>query len=514
VRNNPAISKKASGVSLNIGSGNALLDTISSFGSPLQSISVLAFVVLIHEAGHFLAARSFDIKVEEFSVGVGPKLLGFTPSKGRNEGIEFNLRALPLGGYVRFPENYNQTLVQEMEEKVYEAEKKAKKKEKEQTLVSKNKEPEKIIQSPTLALLGKLFQYNKVNAEAKLKQVEKPKPKVSPLAKLFSINALQKKEEQIEVTKVEHIQIDYYDDPDLLQNRNWIQRAVVLSAGVVFNLLLAFSLYFVEATVGNGIPTPTFESGCVVSAAARPGGASYGLLYQGDVIVGINGERLFLSKKTSPLESQGLVSEVITKIRSTSPGEQVFLDVQPRGNREAMKKVVITPKPLSYTDANSPPSIGVMLSPNLLRVENLKAKSLPDAAALASSAVYDLTTDTARSIYGAIGMLGKMIVGGGSSVGGSLQLSGPIGVIKMGSEVVRTNDLTAVAMFAAAISVNLAVVNSLPIPALDGGQLVFVLGEAVTGRKLDQRKQEEINALALLVLLLVTFSTTVGDLSK
>ena len=111
-------------------------------------------------------------------------------------------------------------------------------------------------------------------------------------------------------------------------------------------------------------------------------------------------------------------------------------------------------------------------------------------------------------------MLGKMIVGGGSKVGGSLQLSGPIGVIKMGSEVVRTNDLTAVAMFAAAISVNLAVVNSLPIPALDGGQLVFVLGEAVTGRKLDQRKQEEINALALLVLLLVTFSTTVGDLSK
>jgi RIP metalloprotease RseP len=205
------------------------------------------------------------------------------------------------------------------------------------------------------------------------------------------------------------------------------------------------------------------------------------------------------------------MSDLIAKIRATPPGSEVHLDVQSKGE---LRDIVIKPKPLSPSDQNSPSSIGVMLSPNLQKVEKIKAKSLPEAATLASGAVYDLTSDTARSIYGAIGGMIKGALGGGTSSGGAMKLSGPIGVIKMGSDVVRTNDFSAVATFAAAISINLAVVNSLPIPALDGGQLVFVFGEAITGRKLDQRKQEEINSLALLALLIFTFGTTVGDLTK
>ena len=61
---------------------------------------------------------------------------------------------------------------------------------------------------------------------------------------------------------------------------------------------------------------------------------------------------------------------------------------------------------------------------------------------------------------------------------------------------------------------NLAVVNALPLPALDGGQLVFVVGELLTGKKVDQRKQEEISSAALLFLLLVSASTAVGDITS
>mmetsp|Transcript_18302 Transcript_18302/g.34032 ORF Transcript_18302/g.34032 Transcript_18302/m.34032 type:complete len:141 (+) Transcript_18302:242-664(+) len=82
---------------------------------------------------------------------------------------------------------------------------------------------------------------------------------------------------------------------------------------------------------------------------------------------------------------------------------------------------------------------------------------------------------------------------------------------RTGSDVVSTNDLRAVVGFAAAISIDLAVINSLPLPALDGGQLVFVLAEAATGRKIDQRLQENINAAVLLLLLLVSVGTTIGD---
>ena len=57
----------------------------------------LSIVVVVHEAGHFLAARCLKIRVETFSVGFGKKLLGFT----RN-GTEYRLSLLPLGGYCRF----------------------------------------------------------------------------------------------------------------------------------------------------------------------------------------------------------------------------------------------------------------------------------------------------------------------------------------------------------------------------------------------------------------------------
>ena len=77
-----------------------------------------------------------------------------------------------------------------------------------------------------------------------------------------------------------------------------------------------------------------------------------------------------------------------------------------------------------------------------------------------------------------------------------------------------TQDWTAVFLFAAALSVNLGVINALPLPALDGGQLVFVLAEAITGRKVDQRFQEGITSIAVLFLLLVSISTAFSDVGN
>lgn len=80
--------------------------------------------------------------------------------------------------------------------------------------------------------------------------------------------------------------------------------------------------------------------------------------------------------------------------------------------------------------------------------------------------------------------------------------------------MVATKDLTAVLLFAAALSVNLGVINALPLPALDGGQLVFVLAEALTGRKVDQRLQEGITSVAVLFLLWVSVSAAIGDVGN
>lgn len=207
-------------------------------------------------------------------------------------------------------------------------------------------------------------------------------------------------------------------------------------------------------------------------------------------------------------KTQESISNFITNIRETTPGDALHLSVMD-GKTRKVSDIDIQPQPMSVSDPNSPLSIGVMIGPNFKGQETIRANSIIDAVSIASSEVYESSTQTARGI---LSYLGTVVQGKAASSG--QQLSGPIGVIKTGSDVVSSNDVSAVIGFMAAISINLAVVNSLPLPALDGGQMLFVLAEAVTGRKVDQRLQESINSAALLFLLVVTFSTAIGDISK
>src|SRR5439155_14351257 len=60
------------------------------------ALLVLGVIIVIHELGHFLVAKYFKIKVETFSVGFGPRLMGF-----RRGETDYRISAFPLGGYVK-----------------------------------------------------------------------------------------------------------------------------------------------------------------------------------------------------------------------------------------------------------------------------------------------------------------------------------------------------------------------------------------------------------------------------
>ena len=167
--------------------------------------------------------------------------------------------------------------------------------------------------------------------------------------------------------------------------------------------------------------------------------------------------------------------------------------------------MTITPK---RNGQASPQAIGVFLSPNFLKTEKLQSGNILEAGKLAYGYLSNILSQT---FEGFVSLFSTMLSGKGAPPGQNL--SGPVGLIKSGTEVVSTRDLTTVLLFAAALSVNLGVVNALPLPALDGGQLLFVLAEAVTGRKVDQRLQEGLTSVAVLFLLLVTISTTFSDVS-
>lgn len=73
------------------------------------ALLIFGAIILVHEMGHFLAARRVGIEVEEFAIGFGPRLTGF-----RAAGTNFSVRLLPLGGYVRMlGEEDNQEVVSE-----------------------------------------------------------------------------------------------------------------------------------------------------------------------------------------------------------------------------------------------------------------------------------------------------------------------------------------------------------------------------------------------------------------
>jgi RIP metalloprotease RseP len=236
------------------------------------------------------------------------------------------------------------------------------------------------------------------------------------------------------------------------------------------------------------------------------------------------GKPLQIARGTSISEAQKQVSDVISTIRSTPDGQtvdfQVYRGGAPKGEVEkatgyAPTLVSVTPQRSGASTAKegapskSPQSIGVFLSPNLARVEKLQSNNPIIASKLAWQYLSDIFTQT---LNGILSVLSQFAKGSGPPPGQSI--SGPIGLIKQGSNVVSTRDWTAVLLFSAALSVNLAVINALPLPGLDGGQLVFVIAEALTGRKVDQRLQEGITSVAVLFLLWVSVSAAIGDVGN
>lgn len=244
----------------------------SALGSPIGAISILLTVVLIHEAGHYTAARICGVKVQEFSIGFGPKVLSFDAL-----GNGFSLRALPLGGYVSFPPNFNETQAEIVERR--------------NTIQDANDlKPweRKFYNSISFGAFDKSIDELKEKEEKRIAKESKNTQTTPFWKRLFSRGENKEASSTRSFSSLD--EIEYFDDPDLLQNRPWPQRAVVIAGGVVFNLLLAFSIYFGMIAVGDGLAKPTYSPGVAIDSIISVSAPAKGYLESGDVIVGINGK--------------------------------------------------------------------------------------------------------------------------------------------------------------------------------------------------------------------------------
>ncbi len=116
---------------------------------------------------------------------------------------------------------------------------------------------------------------------------------------------------------------------------------------------------------------------------------------------------------------------------------------------------------------------------------------------------------------------GKIIASGvGQMIGGLLSgnppkdVSGPIGMYEATSAIKQNQGLLAVIHFFGIVSVNLAIVNILPFPALDGGRIIFVLYEMITRKKANQKVEIIANNLGMILLLGLILLITIGDIKR
>ncbi|HEY9813416.1 MAG TPA: RIP metalloprotease RseP [Candidatus Sericytochromatia bacterium] len=340
--------------------------------SVLAAIAVLAVLIVVHELGHFLAARLQGIYANRFSVGFGPVLLKYQGSE-----TEYAIRAFPLGGFVGFPD-------------------------------------------------------------------DDPDSKIPP------------------------------NDPNLLRNRPILDRAIVISAGVIANLIFAYFLLVTQ--IGFvGVQDFNYQPGVLVPEVASDisSAATKAGIKPGDIVLAVEGKQLG--------ESQAGITLLMQEIQ-THPNESLALDLK-RGDQIVNLKV--TPE----LGKDGKGQIGVRLSPNG-KVVRKPVGGIVQAFTTGAEEFQRIAVLTAQG-------LGQLVSNFGETAD---QIAGPVKIVEIGANIAR-NDAASLFQFAALISVNLAIINILPLPALDGGQLAFLLIEAIQGKPLPTKIQDGVMQTGLMLLL-------------
>lgn len=336
----------------------------------LAAIAVLGILIVVHELGHFAAARLQGIYANRFSIGFGPVL-----AKYQGPETEYAIRAFPLGGFVGFPD-------------------------------------------------------------------DDPDSEIPP------------------------------NDPNLLKNRPILDRAIVISAGVIANLIFAYFLLWTQGLT-IGLPHIDFQPGVAIqqvmeeSSVAQEAG-----IEAGDVIISIDSQQLPASREAV---------QIVMKEIQQSSNQPINLIIQ-RENQQI--PLTVTPKP----DEEGKPKIGVVLSPNGEMVR--RRPSFLSSFSAAAEEFQRLATVIFTGF-------GQLISNFGETAN---QVAGPVAIVAVGASLAKS-DAGSLFQFAALISINLAIINILPLPALDGGQLAFLLVEGVRGKPLPGKIQDGIMQTGLVLLL-------------
>jgi len=421
-------------------------------------VLVLGVIILVHEWGHFIIARLFKVRVDVFSIGFGPRLFGFKWGE-----TDWRISAVPLGGYVRMA-GQDLSDIDAGEEKPTGAPDELMSKPRWQRALITAAGPAVNLLFP-IVLLGGYYLVAGVPYAAFLNG-----PIVvaeSPATQAATENSLKTGDRVLSVNG--------------LKNPTWEQVQSLLSRvapGATLNVQVENNgvARNVDLPLTNDNASRPFGYYPIpprISEVAPDTPASHAGLRPGDTVVAIDGQKI------------GYWDQFVELVRG-SGGKTLQLEVSRNGQTLTLP---VTPKQGLADKADTKYQIGVAPEPSLA----YKRVSLSVAANEASGRTYEVVEDT-------LGVFGKLLSGRVSVK----QLQSVVGISRAAGEAVSQGAYTVITLMVL-ISVNLGILNLLPIPILDGGNILLLALEGIRRRDFSLAFKERFIQVGL-VFLLVLFA--------
>ena len=422
---------------------------------------LIGVMILIHELGHYWAARYFDVRVESFSFGFGPRLFGF-----RRGETDFRISAVPFGGYVKMMG--------------------------EQVTDEHTDDPRSFLAKPrwqrliiafagpfmnillAVALLTGLYQYQFP------KFSEAPVPGVVGLVLPNSAAAKAGIKEGDRVVAIDDLKNPTWEDILLreVESANRPLPVTILRDGKELSVTLTPE---VDPRTSAGI------AGWAEQTEVQVGGVLPGMdaekkgIRRGDIVISVNGH---------PIRSSFTLRELIKKSQC-KPVELVY-------SRNGQHfSVEVDPK-LGEIEGKQAWMIGVQLEP---RVSFIKL------------GFADALTESVRQNIKSAGLIFRFLRGIIERRLSPKSLEGPIGIARLSGDAAREGAGAFISLMAM-VSLQLAVFNLLPIPVLDGGVILLLLIEMLVRRDLSLQVKETITKLGFVFLMMVVVFVLYNDISK
>ncbi len=260
------------------------------------------------------------------------------------------------------------------------------------------------------------------------------------------------------------------EDEGAFSSKKWWKKLIILAAGAVMNVALGFVIttaFVGISTANTGVLSSSYVDEVMDNSPL------YGFLQPGDKVIEVNGKNIHIKRDIdlAMMKSGGGECEIVIK----------------RDGKLLTKKFV--PMKMQYQDGSPAYMIGFTAAPKKNNVFGVLHEGYFQTVAMGSL------------VFESLGML----------VGGKAQLtdmSGPVGVVDAMNTQAQSGGFVALLYLAGFISVNIGIMNLLPIPALDGGRIFFVIVEAIRRKPIPPEKEGVVHFIGLVLLMgLMVFAT-------